>query len=152
MESRLFDGFLIEKGGDKMATFGTCLKTLLAAAIGAIVYWLGGLDQLLVTLLAVIVLDYCTGLLSGAHNRELSSKTGFAGIAKKVVLLGVVALSFIIQQVIGGAVPLREVTITFFVVNEGLSILENAAEMGLPIPQRLKELLQQLRIKGDKDV
>ncbi len=120
------------------------LKTMLAAAGGTLVYWLGGLDQLLAALLALIVLDYITGIIKSWHQGTLSSAVGFRGIAKKVMILGVVAMSFVIQKLTMGAMPVREITIVFFIGNEGISILENAAQIGLPLPAALRKALVQL--------
>lgn len=92
----------------------------------------------------ITVVDYITGIAKAVHAKTLSSETGFRGIAKKVLTLSVVALAFVLDQVTGGVLPLREVTIVFFIANEGLSILENAAGAGLPIPQKLVDALEQL--------
>lgn len=125
------------------------IKAAIAAVGGGIAYWLGGLDQLLTALLVVIVLDYLTGILKAIHNRELSSEIGFKGIAKKVMCLLVVALAFVIENVTAHTLPLREIVIMFFIANEGLSILENAAGAGLPVPQKLVEILAQLKGRDD---
>lgn len=122
----------------------TALKGIAAAIGGFAVFWLGGIDELLIALIGAVVLDYITGLLAAWHTRMLSSEIGFRGIAKKVMLLSVVALAFIIERVTGDSLPLREITIMFFVVNEGLSVLENAARIGLPLPKKLLEVLRQL--------
>jgi len=119
-------------------------KSVFSAIGGFIAYWLGGLDQMLLALIALIVLDYLTGLLKAIHNRALSSEIGFRGIAKKVMTLLIVALAFIIENVTGQSFPLREIVIMFFIVNEGISILENAAQTGLPVPEKLKEFLIQI--------
>lgn len=121
------------------------VKGMIAAVGGFLAYWLGGLDSLLAALIAVTVLDYLTGLLKALHNRQLSSEVGFRGIAKKVYGFAIVALAFVVEGVTAHALPLREVVIVFFVANEGLSILENAAQTGLPVPERLKAALAQLR-------
>ncbi|MCL2056769.1 MAG: phage holin family protein [Oscillospiraceae bacterium] len=115
------------------------------AALGFVTYWLGGLDELLAALLALLLLDYITGVISAWLRRGLSSSTGFRGIAKKILLLGVVSLSFVLESMTGGALPVREVTVMFFIANEGLSILENAAACGLPLPNKLKSALAQIR-------
>ena len=120
-------------------------KAAVAAAGGWILYGLGGLDNALISLLVLMVLDYFTGLLKAWCAGKLSSATGFKGIAKKVMGLSVVALAFIIQKLTGGAFALREVVILFFIANESLSILENAAQAGLPIPQKLRDALEQLK-------
>ena len=120
-------------------------KAAAAMAGGWILYGLGGLDNALISLLVLMVLDYFTGLLKAWCVGKLSSATGFRGIAKKVMGLSVVALAFIIQKLTGGAFALREVVILFFIANESLSILENAAQAGLPIPPKLRDALEQLK-------
>lgn len=123
---------------------------MIAAIGGFVVYWLGGLDRLLIALLAVVVLDYLTGVLKAIHNRTLSSELGFRGISKKVLCFIVVALAYVVEGLTAHSLPLREVVIVFFVANEGLSILENAAQTGLPVPDRLKAVLAQLREAPEK--
>lgn len=130
-----------------MEEFTMIVKAGISAAGGFVVYWLGGLDQLLTALVALVVLDYLSGLLAAWHNRTLSSRVGFQGIAKKIMTLAVISLAYTVQDVAG--VPLREIAIMFFIVNEALSILENAAEIGLPIPQKLHAVLHQLRGKDN---
>lgn len=127
------------------------IKFGFATVGGVIVFWLGGLDRLLAALIAVIVLDYLTGIIKAIHTKTLSSRVGFDGIAKKVQALVVVALAFIIENLTAHTLPLREIVIMFFVANEGISILENAAGTGLPIPARLRAVLVQLKGEGDKD-
>ncbi|MFV0402014.1 MAG: holin family protein [Oscillospiraceae bacterium] len=125
------------------------IKGMAAWLGGCLAYWLGGLDSLLTALLALIALDYLTGLLKGVCNKNLSSEIGFQGIAHKVLTLLVVALAFVIETLVGLNFPLREIVITFFIANEGLSVLENVAEAGLPIPSVLRKLLLQLRNKNN---
>lgn len=120
------------------------IKGVVAALGGVIIYWLGGLDELLTALIVVIVLDYITGVLGAVHSRALSSEVGFRGIVKKVLCLVIVALSFVVEQLVAGSLPLREIVIMFFVANEGLSILENAGKMGLKLPDKLMEALVKL--------
>lgn len=116
---------------------------------GFIVSLLGGWDKLIMALLILMVLDYITGIIKGIYNRELSSEIGFKGLLKKVLILIVVAVAVIIEQHMG--IPaVREIVIMFFAVNEGISILENASLMGLPLPPKLKETLLQLRDKEEK--
>ena len=123
------------------------LKAVISSVLGSVAYWLGGLDQLLAALMTLVVLDYASGLIAAWHNKELSSRIGFQGIAKKIMTMAVVVLAYTVQGVAG--IPLREITIMFFIVNEALSVLENAAEIGLPIPEKLKSVLKQL--KGDTE-
>lgn len=125
------------------------IKYGVGAIGGFIVYWLGGLDTILKCLIALIVIDYLTGVLQAIFNKCLSSDVGYKGIIKKVVTLLIVALAFIIEQATGGAFAIREIVIFFFIANEGISLLENAGKMGLPLPQKLLDILQQL--KGEKE-
>lgn len=114
---------------------------------GFLAYWLGGWDVLLKTIVFLAVLDYITGCIKAIYNKQLSSEIGFKGLLKKIVMFIVIAVGYEIQLLIGGSVPLREVIIMFYVTNEALSILENAAEFVL-VPDKLKSVLLQLR---DKD-
>lgn len=111
---------------------------------GFICQALGGWDVILKALVALVILDYVTGVLKALSTKTLSSAVGFKGLIKKTVIFIVVATAVIIQSVIGEAVPLREITIIFFLCNEGISLLENAAEF-VPIPEKLKDALIQLR-------
>lgn len=117
---------------------------------GFLCQWLGGWDVILKALVALVILDYATGVLKAIANKTLSSAIGFKGLIRKIVIFIVVATAYIIQGVVGDAIPLREVVIVFFICNEGISLLENASEF-VPIPERLKETLIQLRDK-DKPV
>lgn len=125
----------------------TYIKYLICTFGGVIAYWLGGIDTILICLAAMIVIDYLTGVLSAIYTKTLSSDIGFKGIAKKVCILLIVALSFIIETATGGAFAIREIVIIFFIVNEAISLLENAGKMGLPIPDKLTDILQQLKSK-----
>lgn len=111
--------------------------------------FLGGWDVILKALVALVVLDYITGVLKGIYTKTLSSSIGFKGLIRKIIIFIVVATAVIIQSVVGDAVPLREIVIIFFVCNEGISLLENASEF-VPIPDKLKNTLIQLREKEDK--
>ena len=114
---------------------------------GFLAYWVGGWDALLKTIVCLAVLDYITGWIKAFYNKQLSSEIGFKGLLKKIVMFIVIAVSYAIQGLMGGKVPLREVVIMFYIANEALSLLENAAEF-IPVPDKLKEVLLQLR---DKD-
>lgn len=114
---------------------------------GFLTYWLGGWDVLLKTIVFLAIADYITGWIKGIYTKQLSSEIGFKGLLKKIVMFIVIAVSFVIQGLIGGTIPLREVVIMFYIANEGLSLLENAAVF-TPIPDKLKNVLLQLR---DKD-
>lgn len=109
-------------------------------------YWLGGWDVLLKTIVFLAVVDYITGIIKGIYLKELSSEIGFKGLLKKIVMFIVIAVAYEIQLLIGGTIPLREVVIMFYVTNESLSLIENAA-IFVPIPEKLKDVLLQLRDK-----
>lgn len=117
------------------------------AGIGGVMGWLfGGLDGFLYALLAFVVIDYLTGVLAAIYERKLSSEVGFKGIAKKVVIFCLVALGNIIDvQIIGEGSVIRTAIIFFYISNEGISIVENAGRLGLPVPQKLKDVLEQLK-------
>ena len=123
--------------------------SIIFGAIGGVaVYFLGGWDTLLITIFTLIILDYITGVIKGIYLKKLSSAIGFKGILKKVVICILIAFAYTIQKAMNDAIPLREITIMFFIANEGISLLENAAVM-IPVPEKLKEVLLQLRDKSE---
>lgn len=113
------------------------------------VYLLGGFDIALQSLLIVMVVDYLTGIASAIYNKELSSKIGLKGILKKFSYLCVVALSVVIDNLTGQSGLIRTLVIYFFVANDGLSIVENMAEMNIKLPQKLIDALDQIKKKGE---
>lgn len=116
---------------------------------GLVVSFLGGWDGLAITLVSFIVLDWITGLLKAIYNKNLSSYTGFRGIIKKVVILIVVGVTVLLEKNMG--IPaIREIVMMFFIANEGISLLENVSQMGVPFPDKLKEILIQLRNKKEE--
>lgn len=131
----------------KMEKLFNWISIVFGAAGGVLSYWLGGWDVLLKTIVFLAIADYITGWIKGIYTKQLSSEIGFKGLLKKIVMFIVIAVSFVIQGLIGGTIPLREVVIMFYIANEGLSLLENAAVF-TPIPDKLKNVLLQLR---DKD-
>ena len=120
------------------------------AAIGGFIGWfLGGCDGLLYALLAFVVIDYITGVMCAIENHDLSSEIGFHGICRKVLIFLLVGIANIVDvQVIGTGSVLRAAVCFFYISNEGLSILENAATLGLPIPEQLKKVLKQIKNRG----
>lgn len=134
-----------------MEYLGTTIRVSAATVGGFFAYWLGGLDKLLTALLVLMVLDFVTGICRAVYMKKLSSEVGLRGIAKKVLALSVVVLAFAIESIIGMEFALREIVITFFIANEGISILENAAATGLPVPEKIKEVLIQLSGKKSKE-
>lgn len=117
---------------------------------GIITKLFGSSDTLLYCLLAVIILDYITGVLRAIYSKTLSSEIGFMGLIRKVMIFIVVACSVILTKITDNVIPIRETTIMFFLCNEIISLLENAAEF-INIPPKLKSILLQLRDKEDKD-
>lgn len=123
------------------------VATLIGGWLG---YFLGGLDGLLIALIIFMVLDYITGLMCAVIDKKLSSAVGFRGICKKVLILMFVGLANVIDMhVAGTGSALRGAVIAFYLSNEGLSLLENAAHIGLPVPEKMKEVLAQLHGRGD---
>ena len=122
-------------------------------AIGGWIGWfLGGIDGLMIALLVFMVLDYITGVLVAIADHKLSSAVGFKGLAKKMITIMLVGVANIVDtQVIGTGSALRGAVICFYLSNEGLSLLENAAYLGLPIPEKLKEILAQLHDRSKKE-
>lgn len=109
---------------------------------GGLINLLGGSDVLLQTITAFVILDYITGIVKAVYTKQLSSQIGFKGICKKVMIYLVIAFAVFLEKII--KIPIREITIMFFLANEGISLLENAAEV-IPVPQKLKETLLQIR-------
>ena len=117
---------------------------------GLFVSFLGGWDGLIATLVGLALTDYITGVLKAIHNRELSSEIGIKGIIRKVVIFILVGISVLLERNLG--IPaIREIVIMFFTANEGISLLENVSQMGIPFPEQLKNVLLQLRDKNNKE-
>ena len=114
---------------------------------GLLAYFLGGWDVLLKTIVFLAVADYVTGLIKAVYLKQLSSEVGYKGLLKKILMFIIIAVAFEIQKFLNHAVALR--VITFYVCNEAISLLENAAEF-IPIPEKLKEVLIQLRDKEEQ--
>jgi toxin secretion/phage lysis holin len=128
------------------------IQVVFATVGGWLGYVLGGLDGFLYALLAFVVIDYITGLMCAVLDKKLSSEVGFRGIFKKVLIFALVAVGHIIDQnVIGDGSVIRTAVIFFYLSNEGISILENTVHIGLPVPQKLKDVLEQLHNRSDKE-
>ena len=123
------------------------------ATIGGFLGWfLGGLDGFLYALVAFVVLDYITGVMLAVLEKKLSSEIGAKGIFKKVLIFTLVGIGHIIDShIIGDGSVIRTAVIFFYLSNEGISILENTSKIGLPIPQKLKDVLEQLHPRDDKE-
>ena len=128
-----------------MKEFWNAIQLVFTAVGGWLGYFLGGCDGLLIALVVFAVVDYITGLMCAISDRKLSSEVGFRGICRKVLIFVLVGVANILDvQVIGTGSVLRTAVIFFYLSNEGVSLLENAAHLGLPIPEKLKAVLQQL--------
>ena len=120
------------------------VRGVFALAAGAASYLFGEMNGLLVALFVAIVLDYATGLVKAGIQHQLSSEIGFKGILKKILILMVVALAHVVDNVVGSGETWRNIAIVFYICNEGLSILENCVDCGLPVPDKLKEILKNM--------
>jgi len=135
-----------------MKEIWTWIQVVFAAIGGWLGYVLGGLDGFLYALLAFVVIDYITGLMCAVLDKKLSSEVGFRGIFKKVLIFALVAVGHIVDQnVIGDGSVIRTAVIFFYLSNEGISILENTVHIGLPVPQKLKDVLEQLHNRSYKE-
>ena len=124
------------------------------AGIGGFMGWfLGGLDGFLYALLMFVVIDYVTGLMAAFVEKKVSSEVGFKGICRKVIIFLLVGIANILDmQVIGTGSVLRTAVIFFYISNEGVSLLENAGHLGLPIPVKIKSVLEQLHDRAEQEV
>lgn len=119
---------------------------------GFLGWFLGGVDGFLYALIAFAIIDYITGVMCAIADKSLSSGVGFKGICRKVLIFAMVGIGNIIDvQVLGTPGVLRTAVIFFYLSNEGVSILENSAHLGLPVPDKLKEVLAQLHNRGGND-
>ena len=133
-----------------MKEFWNTIQLIFSAVGGWLGYFLGGCDGLLYALIAFVVIDYITGVMCAIINRELSSAVGFKGIFRKVLIFLLVGIANIIDvQVVGTGAVLRTAVIFFYISNEGVSLLENAGHLGLPIPEKIKTVLEQLHDRAE---
>lgn len=129
----------------------TKIQTAITMLGGWLGYFVGGMDGMLKALIIMMVLDYITGIMRAIVDKKLSSAVGFKGICKKVLILIMVGIANIVDtNVVGNGAALRGVVICFYMSNEGLSILENASYLGLPVPEKLKDILAQLHGHDDQ--
>ena len=135
----------------KIINIGNLIKNLLSIVLTTVIYLLGGVDIALKSLLIVICIDYITGVLSAIYNKKLNSKVGFKGIIKKFSYFCIIALSVIIDKILGQTGVVRSLVLYFFVANDGISILENSAVIYPDMPEPLKKVLLQLRDKKEGD-
>ena len=134
-----------------MKEFWNSIQFIFTAVGGWLGWFLGGCDGLLYALIAFVTIDYVTGVMAAAADYKLSSEVGFKGICRKVLIFLLVGIGHIIDtQVIGSGSVLRTAVIFFYLSNEGVSLLENAGHLGLPIPEKLKVVLEQLHDRSEK--
>ena len=135
-----------------MKEFWNTIQLVFAAIGGWLGYFLGGCDGLLIALVVFVVVDYLTGVMCAIADHKLSSAVGFKGICRKVLIFLLVGIANILDvQVIGSGSVLRTAVIFFYISNEGVSLVENAAHLGLPIPDKLKDVLEQLHDRDGKE-
>ena len=134
-----------------MKEFWGFIQLILTAIGGWLGWFLGGCDGLLYALIAFVVIDYITGVMCAIADKKLSSAVGFKGICKKVLIILLVGVGHTLDAyVIGTGSVLRTAFIFFYISDEGVSLMENAAHLGLPVPEKLKEVLEQLHDRADK--
>ena len=134
-----------------MKEFWNTMQMVFAAVGGWLGYFLGGCDGLLIALVVFAVVDYITGVMCAINDQKLSSEVGFRGICRKVLIFILVGIANILDvEVIGTGSVLRTAIIFFYLSNEGVSLLENAAHLGLPIPKKLKDVLAQLHDRAEE--
>lgn len=127
----------------------TIFNEVVSGILTTIVFLLGGLDIALKSLLIVMLIDYLTGVASAIYNKKLNSNIGFKGIVKKFCYLLIVALAVVIDNLTGQYGIIRTLVIYFLVSNDGISILENMGELGIKLPSKLLDVLEQLKNKGE---
>lgn len=135
-----------------MKEFWNTIQVIFAAIGGWLGYFLGGCDGLLVALVVFAAVDYITGVMCAVADKKLSSEVGFKGICRKVLIFILVGIANILDvQVIGTGSVLRTAVIFFYLSNEGVSLLENAGHLGLPIPEKIKTVLEQLHDRSESE-
>ena len=135
-----------------MKEFWNIIQLIFSGIGGWLGYFLGGCDGLLYALLAFVVIDYITGIMCAIADHSLSSEVGFKGICRKILIFLLVGIAHILDvHVIGSGGVLRTAIIFFYISNEGVSLLENAAHLGLPVPDKMKAVLEQLHKKGEDE-
>ena len=135
-----------------MREFWNVIQLIFTAVGGWLGWFLGGCDGLLYALIAFVVIDYVTGVMAAVVDHKLSSEVGFKGIFKKVLIFLLVGIGHILDtHVIGSGSVLRTAVIFFYLSNEGVSLIENAAHLGLPITEKLKSVLEQLHDRAEKE-
>ena len=134
-----------------MKEFWNTIQLIFAAVGGWLGYFVGGCDGLLYALIGFVALDYVTGVMCAISDQKLSSEVGFKGICRKVLIFALVGIGHLLDtHIFGETGVLRTAVIFFYLSNEGVSLLENASYLGLPVPERLKAVLEQLHDRAEK--
>lgn len=135
----------------------TLFSNIVTWGLGLIISWIfiltGGEDKVIVCLLFLMVIDYFTGVLKATYNKEINSQKGFKGFVKKIIILCIIMVAYrldITFEMIGFKYNCRFITICFYIANEGISILENAINAGVPVPNKLREIFEQCKNKEIK--
>ena len=126
------------------------IKTILTVIITWIGWLIGGYDTMMIALLLFMIIDYLSGVMCAVINKKLSSKIGFKGIFKKIMIILLVGITNLLGQATG-IDGLRYIVISFYLANEGISIIENASILGLPVPKKVKDVLEQLKETTSED-
>ena len=135
-----------------MKEFWNVIQMMFTGVGGWLGYFLGGYDGLLYALVVFMLVDYITGVMCAVNDKKLSSAVGFKGICRKVLILMLVGIANLLDvTIIGTGAVLRTAVIFFYLSNEGVSLLENAGHLGLPIPEKLKEILAQLHDRAERE-
>lgn len=135
-----------------MKEFWNVIQMVLAAVGGWLGYFLGGCDGLLIALVVFVAVDYVTGVMCAVVDKKLSSEVGFKGICRKVLIFLLVGIANVLDaEVLKTGSILRTAVIFFYLSNEGISLLENAGHLGLPIPKKMKKALKQLHDRSEKE-
>lgn len=135
-----------------MKEFWNGIQIVFTMIGGWLGYFLGGCDGLLIALVMFVVMDYISGVMCAIADKTLSSEVGFKGIFRKVLIFVLVGIANILDvQVIGTGSVLRTAVIFFYISNEGISLLENAGYLGLPIPEKIKTVLEQLHDRAERE-
>ena len=135
-----------------MKEFWNTIQIVFTGIGGWLGYFLGGCDGLLYALLAFVVIDYLTGIMCAINDHTLSSEVGFRGICRKVLIFLLVGIANILDvNIIGSGSVLRTAVIFFYISNEGVSLMENAAHLSLPVPEKIKAVLEQLHDRHDEE-
>lgn len=135
-----------------MKEFWNAVQLVFTAVGGWLGFFLGGCDGLLYALIAFVVIDYITGVMCAVNDKTLSSAVGFKGICRKVLIFLMVGIANVLDvHIIKTGSVLRTAAIFFYISNEGISLLENASHLGLPVPEKIKAVLEQLHDKAEEN-